>query len=216
MPINSVSQSTGTVVGGAERNYSEIDSIDFMNLLVAQIQNQDPLSPMDNAEFTSQITQFTQLDTMTKMQATMEENLLMSQSINNTAMLSLVGKDVTVVGDEVHVSADSVTGSKINCHAPGTATVKVTDSDGQLVDTYTVTVEAGLNDVSWDGLKNEDELHDAGEYTIEVDVKDLDNNPVDATVLMTGAVGGLRYDNGVPLVEVFGYEYYVADIYQVS
>ena len=49
-------------MGAPARDYSEINQIDFMNLLVAQIQNQDPLSPMDNAEFTGQITQFTMLD----------------------------------------------------------------------------------------------------------------------------------------------------------
>ena len=59
----------------------------LMNLLVAQIQNQDPLSPMDNAEFTSQITQFTMLDEMQSMNAKLEDNLMVGQTINNTAML---------------------------------------------------------------------------------------------------------------------------------
>ena len=52
----------GSVLGSAERNSGEINKIDFMTLLVAQIQNQDPMSPMDNAEFTGQITQFTMLE----------------------------------------------------------------------------------------------------------------------------------------------------------
>ena len=64
MPIAGITDGYGTVIGQAERDYAEISKIDFMALLVAQIKNQDPMSPMDNAEFTSQITQFTMLEEM--------------------------------------------------------------------------------------------------------------------------------------------------------
>ncbi|RKZ11487.1 hypothetical protein DRQ50_13510, partial [bacterium] len=91
--IQGVNDGYGPVLGAPARDSSEISDLDFMGLLVAQIQNQDPLSPMDNAEFTSQITQFNMLDRLTAMGQKLDDSLLMSQSINNTAMLALVGRN---------------------------------------------------------------------------------------------------------------------------
>jgi flagellar basal-body rod modification protein FlgD len=216
MAVSTVTDSTTPVVGGPARDYSQINQIDFMNLLVAQIQNQDPLSPMNNAEFTSQITQFTMLDEIAQMGASLDESLIMAQSLNNTAMLALVGQDITVEGDEIHVSDGAVSGSKINCSEPGTATVTIRDEDGNVVRTYHKTVDIGLNDVSWDGLGPDEEALADGEYTFEVAVENVDGEAVEATELMTGPVSGLRYENGIAVVEIFGQEFYVSDIYQVS
>jgi flagellar basal-body rod modification protein FlgD len=217
MPVNAVETATTPVVGAPTRDYSQINQVDFMNLLVAQIQNQDPLSPMDNAQFTSQITQFTMLDELATMSARIEENVLMSQSINNTAMLALVGRDCTVAGDEVHVSDGVASGNKLNCTEPGTATIEVKDAEGKTVATYVRTVDTGLNDIGWDGLLANGDKADDGAYTISVRQVDASNQPVTTSdTLMTGAVQGLRYENGIAVVTVHGEEFYVSDIYQVS
>ena len=73
MPVAGITDGYGPVVGQPARDYTDVDKMDFMTLLVAQIKNQDPMSPMDNAEFTSQITQFTMLDEMKSMNAKLEE-----------------------------------------------------------------------------------------------------------------------------------------------
>ena len=216
MPVQGVETATTPVMGAPARDYSEINQVDFMNLLVAQIQNQDPLSPMDNAEFTGQITQFTMLEEMKGLSAKMDENVLMNQSINNTAMLALVGRDCTVLGDEVAVSGGVASGNKLNAKEPGTATITVKNADGETVATYFKTVDAGLNDIGWDGkLANGDPAPD-GEYSVDVSMVNASNETVSATTLMTGPVEGLRYENGIAVVQVHGEEFYVSDIYQVS
>ena len=91
-------------------------------LLVAQIQNQDPLSPMDNQQFTSQITQFTMLEEMEQTNANLEENLLVGQAINNTTMLGLVGKQVTVEGNKLEVTGGMASENMIAVDAPATTT----------------------------------------------------------------------------------------------
>ena len=216
MPVSAIPSATTPVLGAASRDYSEISQVDFMNLLVAQIQNQDPLSPMDNAEFTSQITQFTMLDEVTALGQKFEENLVMSQSINNTAMLALVGRSCTVAGDEVHVSGGEASGNKISCADAGTATVEVLDADGNVVATYHRTVDAGLNDIDWDGELANGDVAEDGEYSLRVTVENAAGGRIEATTLMTGAVEGLRYEGGVAVVTVHGEEFYVSDIYQVS
>jgi flagellar basal-body rod modification protein FlgD len=215
MTVSSVQNSTTPVVGAAERDYSQMTDLDFMNLLVAQIQNQDPLSPMSNAEFTSQITQFSMLEQMTGLGDKMDQQVLMSQAINNTAMLSLIGRDVTVAGDDVTVSDDGITGNMLNADAAGTATVEVLDATGEVVQTYTVAVDAGLNDIAWDG-RTEDGQAVNGEYTLRVKVKNSAGEDVTSTVLKTRAVEGLRFENNAAIVTVDGEDFNVADIYKVS
>lgn len=215
MPVQGITDGTGTVVGAASRDYSEVGKLDFMTLLVAQIQNQDPMSPMNNSEFTSQITQFTMLEEMEKTNAKLEESIMVGQSINNTAMLSLVGKDVTVEGDGATVSGGQVSESVIAAEGAGQAVIKIRDSAGNVVATYERDVTQGLNDVTWDGLDGDGNTAPDGDYTLEVTVTSGET-PVEFTTLMTGAVQSLRYENNVAVVTVGGSEYYVSEIYKVS
>lgn len=215
MAIEGITDGYGTVIGQAERDYSEISKIDFMTLLVAQIKNQDPMSPMDNAEFTSQLTQFTMLEEMETMNTSLENDILVGQSINNTGMLALVGKDVTVEGSKAWVSGGQVSENLVVPTGPGTATVEVKDSSGAIVATYTKDVDTGLADISWDGKLNDGSQAPEGEYTLSVQVAN-DGETVPFTTLMTGRVEGLRYENNVGVVIVDGQEYYVSEIYKVS
>ncbi|MFN2371832.1 MAG: flagellar hook assembly protein FlgD [Candidatus Krumholzibacteriia bacterium] len=205
----------GPVVGAPARDYSAIGKLDFMQLLVAQIQNQDPLSPMDNAEFTGQITQFTMLEEMQAQSAKLDENLLMAQSINNTAMLGLVGKNVTVEGNALSVTDGAATETTIAAQGAGRATITVTDDTGKVVRTYHRDVTPGLNTATWDGKLDDGTVAADGDYTVSVEVAKGDA-AVPFTTLMTGPVEGLRYVNNVAVVMVGGREFYVSDIYKVS
>ncbi len=215
MPVQGVTDGYGPVVGEAARDYSEVSKLDFMKLLVAQIQNQDPMAPMDNAQFTSQITEFTMLEESQKMNANLENNILVSQSINNTAMLALVGKNVTVEGNRVSMNQGQATQSVIAAKGPGEATIEITDDTGHVVRTFKADISTGLNDIQWDGMLDNDELAPDGDYSISVKVM---NNDIEVpfTTLMTGPVESLRYENGVGVVSVGGAEFYVSEIYKVS
>ena len=216
MPVAGINDGTGAVLGAAQRDYSQVSKIDFMTLLVAQIQNQDPMSPMDNQQFTSQITQFSMLEQMEKTNANLEENLIVGQSINNTSMLGLVGKKVTVEGNGTWIEDGAVSENMIAAELPGTATVEVTDSTGHVVATFERSVRSGLNDINWDGTLDSGGAAPDGKYTINVTVQTTGGEDVPFTTLMTGPVDGLRYENSQAVVMVGGLEYYVSDIYKVS
>jgi len=216
MTINSIDNSYGTVLGKPVNDPSTIDQMDFMELLVAQIRNQDPLSPMDNAEFTSQITQFTMLNELEALNSKMDENILMGQSINNTAMLGLVGHDVTVEGNRTSMSGGFAAENMVAAAGSGTATIEVTDETGHVVASYSREIETGLNDVTWDGKLSDGSSAEDGAFTITVTVNDNAGEAVPFTTLMTGPVQGLRYENNMAVVMVGGLEFYVSEIYKVS
>ena len=215
MPVTGVTNGFGPVLGAPAQNNADISKHDFMNLLVAQIQNQDPFSPMDNAQFTTQLTQFTMLEQLEGMKNKLEENIVIGQSINNTALLVLVGRQVTVTGDQLWVDGDEVSESSLKAAGSGTARIEVVDESGNVVATYSREVSSGLNDVTWDGRLADDETAPDGQYSLRVT---LENNghSVDFVTLMTGSVTSLRYENSLAMVEVAGQEFYVSEIYKVS
>ncbi|MBK8166136.1 MAG: hypothetical protein IPK64_09230 [bacterium] len=216
MPIAGITDGTGAILGQASRDYSQVSKLDFMALLVAQIKNQDPTSPMDNAQFTSQITQFSMLEQLETMSAALEDNVAVGTAINNTAMLALVGRNVTVAGNDVSLSGGSASESMIAATGNGRATIKITDENGRVVRTYEQALTKGLNTVTWDGLTDEDVAAADGKYTISAEVKDNNGDAVAFTNLMTGAVSGLRYSDNQAIVMVNGEEFYVSEIYKVS
>lgn len=216
MPVAGITDGTGAVLGQASRDYSQVSKLDFMTLLVAQIKNQDPTSPMDNAQFTSQITQFSMLEQLETMSAAMEDNVAVGTAINNTAMLALVGRNVTVEGNDVTLSGGAASESVIAAGGNGRATIKITDENGRVVKTYTQDVTKGLNTVTWDGTTDEGVAAADGKYTISAEVKDNSGTAVQFTNLMTGAVSGLRYSDNQAIVMVNGEEFYVSEIYKVS
>jgi len=216
MTVADVSKTTAPVLGSPQRGGNELSSLDFMHLLVVEMQNQNPLEPMSTTDMASQLSQMTMAQQLTEINEAMDSNLTMSQSINNTAMLALVGHNVTVLGDEVHVSDGSASGTMINSQEPGQAVVRILDADGLEVASYVRQVDAGLNELDWDGLLADGSVAADGVYSATIQVEDADGNVKDADVLMTGPVRGLRYDQGLPVVNVFGQEYYVSEIYQVS
>lgn len=216
MPIAGITDGTGAVLGQASRDYSQINKLDFMTLLVAQIKNQDPTSPMDNAQFTSQLTQFSMLEQLETMSSALEDNVAVGTAINNTAMLALVGRNVTVAGNDVSLSGGTASESVIAAGGNGRATIKITDANGRVVRTYEQAVTKGLNTVTWDGLNDDGVAAVDGKYTISAEVKDSSGEAVTFTNLMTGAVTGLRYSDNQAIVMVNGEEYYVSEIYKVS
>jgi flagellar basal-body rod modification protein FlgD len=215
MSVTEVTSSSGVVVGAQTSSTNELDNQDFMNLLIAQIQNQDPLSPMDNTEFQQQLTQLTTLEELQSISAALEQQMTLTQSLNNTMMVDLVGRDVTVVGNRVSVNGGETSSNVIQVDQAGAATVEVRDASGVLVDSYTVELTAGSNDVSWDGLIDGEPAED-GTYALTISAVDSAGNGVAHTALMTAPVRAIRFENNAAIVEVAGTEYYVSEIYAVS
>lgn len=188
----------------------------FLQLLVTQIKNQDPLNPMDNNEFTNQLTQFSQLEQMQFMNEQMQESMIYSQSLNNTMMLGLVGKSATVVGESVNVESGEVSSNKINISTGGTVSVTVKDDAGNVVSSYEIESDSGWNDISWDGKNSDGEVLPDGNYTLDIEVVDNAGNDVSYTSYMTGSVESIRFENNLVIVSLAGQEYYASEIVEVG
>jgi flagellar basal-body rod modification protein FlgD len=163
----------------------------FLTLLVSQLQNQDPLNPLDNAEITSQLAQLSTVTGVNKINDTLTT---LSTSLNaNQYMQSagLVGHDIVVAGNQVQV-ADGAgrLGYALKADAD-TVTVTIKDAAGAVVRT----IDAGggkadVHFVDWDGKDNSGKAVTDGTYTFDVTAS-AKKASVDTTALTVGHVSGL-------------------------
>jgi flagellar basal-body rod modification protein FlgD len=188
----------------------------FLQLLVTQLQNQNPLDPMSNEEFTAQLTQFSMLEQLEEMNQNMEQDMSYSQSLNNTMMLSIVGRTASVVSDGVEVSEGTAATSRLEVGSNGVATVEVKNSAGEVVASYTESVDAGWNDLTWDGLLSDGEQADDGSYTLSVTVEDAAENEIQSQLYATGLVQSIRFENNLAVLSVNGHDYYASEIAEVG
>jgi len=215
MNISSVSQLSAPPVDPTE-NQSEAETIrtDFLNLLIAQIQHQDPLDPQDPSEFTAQLTQFTSLEQLIGInESIQEQSELQVLSIGANAA-SLVGKTAEVLGSNFGVNdgeADKILFDQFSSSA--STEVRVFNSAGQLVHVENMgSLPAGSHEYVWDGKNSIGTQFPDGDYSYEVESLDLSGNAVQITPLVVGRVTGIRFSGSKVSVVVGGQEHSMSSI----
>src|SRR5689334_5529330 len=132
---SAASLASATATGGSTSTDATATSDRFLKLLVAQMQNQDPLSPMDNAQVTSQMAQINTVTGIEKLNSTVQG--LQGQFVQMQALqgATLVGRDVIVPGNKLQV-ADGVGqgGFELNSAADNVK-VEVLSAAGKVIDT---------------------------------------------------------------------------------
>ena len=203
---------TGTTAMGKE---------DFLKLMLAQLQNQDPLNPMEGTEFASQLAQFTSLEQLINLNDSMDTSInadyYLTQSINNTLAATLIGKQVKLNGGNFKNNGqENITlGYNLSTLA-SSVTVKIYDSNGKLVKTIeNAPKNSGDNKLIWDFTDNEGNNVPTGDYTFKIEAKDSENNLLSYTNYVLGKIDGVKFtDNGTMLV-VNGNTYNLSDILEI-
>jgi flagellar basal-body rod modification protein FlgD len=193
--------SASTLFGATQSKSSVADTQDrFLSLLVAQMKNQDPLNPLDNAQVTSQMAQLSTVQGIETMNSNLEA-LAASLGTNQMSQAaSLIGHGVLVPGDSVSpAELEDVMGFDLSLPADK-VTVSINDAKGNLVRKLDLGPrEAGVNVLAWDGLTGNGEAAPAGKYSFTVDAV-LDGKAVDNTALNLGIVNSVSQNSqGVQL-----------------
>jgi flagellar basal-body rod modification protein FlgD len=175
----------------------------FLKLLVAQLRNQDPLKPLDNAEVTSQMAQINTVQGISKMNESM---VAMLSQFENMQAVSLAGKTVLVEGNSLKL-AETETKGKFSARGgfelaadADQVYVDVKDSTGKLVTSIALGNKgAGMSNFNWDGAIDAKNNAPAGDYTFEVRAQSR-GKPVDAVTLANTRVDGvIRASDGIRL-----------------
>ncbi|VVP16847.1 Basal-body rod modification protein FlgD [Pseudomonas fluorescens] len=139
----------------------------FLQLLVTQLKNQNPLEPQDNGEFVAQLAQFSSLEGITSLNDTvtgLASNYNSSQALQAS---SLVGRSVIAPGDKAVVdTSKSMTGTVVIPDSVAGATLKISDKDGKTVRTIDLgSQSAGNASFIWDGKDDAGKTVESGTYT---------------------------------------------------
>lgn len=187
-------------------------------MLMAQIQYQDPLDPMENTEFTAQLAQ---INTVSQLQG-VNENLTYLQlymaSINNSQSVNFIGKEVIAAGNSVHLDENAGGNIRYSLGADAAkVSISIYDANGKLINTlYKGSQTSGPQTVYWDGTDSNGNALAEGNYTFKVYPVDLNDDAVDVTTMLTGVVDGITFENGVTYLTVDDQNVAIGDVIEIG
>jgi flagellar basal-body rod modification protein FlgD len=157
------------------------DFDDFLTMLVTQLQNQDPLDPLDTNEFTSQLVEFASVEQQIQQNANLESLIKVEQQAQATSMVGYLGHSVEIAGNQMPLQDGSAAGTYVLGGEAKEVTVTIKNSSGTAVASFPGETATGRHDVSWNGEDlNGNPLPD-GIYKLEVKAIDKDGKSVPVT-----------------------------------
>ena len=171
----------------------------FLKLLVAQIKNQDPLNPLDNAQVTTQLAQISTVSGIDKMNTTLSglsTSMLAAQSAQSA---SLIGRQVYAAGSTLTLSGTGATGAVDVKQPADRVTVMIADANGTVVRRLDLGPKAvGTTTFAWDGKTDAGAKAPAGNYVFQVSAA-KGNTSVATEPLAVGKVSGVTVADGMKL-----------------
>ena len=166
---------------------------DFLELLVVQLQNQDPLNPLDDKEFIAQLAQFSSLEQMTNVAAGIESLTATVARQDSLSAVSYIGKDVVAEGNTVSKLDSGITPVYFTLgEAAATVSVNVYDQNNNIVQTQTLnSMQAGEYTFSWDGLDYNGREAGNGQYKVYFAAVDGNDKAVLVDTEVVGTISGV-------------------------
>ena len=204
MAIQNISSTANQNAGSQTLPSQTVSKDDFLKLLIAQLQNQDPLQPMDNQQFAVQLATFNSLEQLidiNKQLGTLQSTQGLTNQFNAA---SLIGKEVSTAGNTISLQSGTTAPVSYLLSANATKVVaNIQDSSGNLVRQLVVGAQnAGDQTITWDGRDASGKAAPSGLYTFEINAFDLAGKPVQASGRIQGMVTGARWDGSEPVLEL--------------
>lgn len=208
---NSASSSTSSnALSSLDTNFS-----DFLDMLMTQLENQDPTSPMDTNEFTSELVQFSSVEQQISTNSDLSQLISLTQSSEVVQGASLVGKTVQVSSDSLPLQSGSASLNYTTTGA-GTATITVTNSAGDAVYTTSVDASSGANSWTWNGETNSGTQLSDGTYTVSITGPGASGSATSLTPTVSGTVTGVVQSGSTVELELGSDTVSFSDITSVS
>lgn len=169
---------------------------DFLTLLTTQLQNQDPLEPLDSNQFTEQLVQFADVEQAINTNQKLDQLIAAQSNSQLTAALDYIGKSVTVEGIALDLSGGAATMSYELGGAASSVAITVQDSLGRPVASLNGPSGLGSHEVAWDGKDAQGNQLPDGSYAFSVQALDSQGNAVPLTQGSIGQVTGIEVVNG--------------------
>ena len=221
MPImNPITTGGGIPAAGgiAATGDSTLGKDDFMKILVAQLQAQDPLAPMEGQEFASQLAQFSSLEQLTNVNSNLEASQAFDLAMSNSAALALIGKNVDAPGNTIDLKHGEV--ETLSFSLDGGAAevgIDIFDSTGTKVSTVNLGAQkTGLSEYVWSGTDSSGALLPSGNYTFNITASNSAGNFVPVKTFAAGLATDVVFEDGKAFAIVNGQKLAVNEVSKVS
>ena len=178
-----------------------IDSLDdtynnFLLLLTKQLQNQDPLNPMDTAQFTQQLVGFSQVEQQIASNKSLERLISLQSSTNAFNAVSFLGNEVSVDSDKISLKDGKAKFQYEIEHSAGQAVLSVYDARGQIVLVQEANKGVGSYNVDWNGKDAFGNQLPDGQYRVAVSYNDQQGKTYSSKITSFGVVDSTEITDG--------------------
>ncbi len=213
-PVDASNSNTSKVTSSKD---SALGKDDFLNLLVAQLQNQDPLSPLDSTAFTSQLAEFSSLEQLSNVNENLEYLQMYQSSINNAQAVSFIGKNIDALGSSIQLESGENEDIHFELEQDSSSVViNIYDEAGSLVKYIeNGPLGEGKQSVEWDGTDNSGNTLPEGIYKFEVMAVNANGDKVQTATYISDRVTGVTFENGVTYLLAGGMKIPIGDVIEV-
>jgi flagellar basal-body rod modification protein FlgD len=204
--LTAVPTSAGTAASGTRSNQN-INEQDFLQLFIAQLQNQDPLSPQDPSQLTAQLAQFSSLEQLTGVNTRLDTLNAVAKASDGTTLISLIGKQVDVDGSSIALTDGKA--PSVGYHADKAydrVTASVSAQDGTVVRVVELGPQtAGDQSFQFDGLDSNGQKVPDGTYKLQIAASNTgDKIATQLSLTAKATVDGVDLSTDPPVLLVNG------------
>lgn len=197
----STSSSAAAQTGSAALTSLDSNFTDFLNMLMTQLQNQDPTSPMDTNQFTSELVQFSSVEQQIETNQSLTQLIQLTQGGEIIQGSAMIGKQVTAQSTQVPLQNGSAT---VNISAPAAepVAVTITNTNGVVVYQGSFNAVAGNNTWTWNGKDTSGSTVPDGLYTLTPTGTNTNGSSSTLSFTVTGTATGVQESNNTVQLEL--------------
>jgi flagellar basal-body rod modification protein FlgD len=216
LPTSSSSGSAGAAAGALATQQIAGNFQSFLTLLTTQLQNQNPLDPLDTNQFTQQLVEFAGVQQQLNTNDQLTTLVSLQQTAQSTQALTFVGKTAVVSGNTAALTNSQAVWD-LSIPTNTNVNVTIANSSGQTVFSGTYPVSAGNNQpFAWNGQGNDGVQWPDGKYTLTATAADSSGTSVGITTQIQGVVSSVDLTQSPPLLSINGQTYTVNQIQSIT
>ncbi len=198
-----------------EGPHNQMGKDEFLKLLTYQLQNQDPMNPMDQSKFTGELAQFSQLEQLAALNKKFDEGNKTQAIQDKFYAASFVGKKVVTTGSSIDIKENGDSGDvlfKLDGQS-SRVMIRVLDSKNNIAsEIWKEGLSQGAHQVTWDGVALDGTPAVKGKYTVQVKAWDEMGQEVGTRTEATGIVQSVTFEQGEPVLTVNGQKVFLRDV----
>jgi flagellar basal-body rod modification protein FlgD len=219
MAIAPISTIQSNVSDSVTSSQGSLNKNDFLLLFVTQLQNQDPLNPMDNSQMATQTAQFASLEQLQNVNGNLDNLQKYQSAIIDENAVSFVGKTVKAKDNTVDLTQDESANINFDLDADATSVyASIYDAAGNLVaEVDGSSLSAGENHLSWDGTMSDGTTRaPAGTYTVDVKAVDANSNTFSGVPFCKATVTRANFGDGTATLTAGNRNISLVDVLNIS